>query len=63
MSLPLLSRKELQVFNNVSFDPRAIAVIAYFVRYETQDSLYRSEVLYRSFIWSYLTLKKVSFWQ
>ena len=38
----LFSRKEFQVFKNVSFDPRAIA---YFVMTQTQDCLYRSKVL------------------
>ena len=40
MATPVLSRKEVKVFKNASFDPRAIALW-----HETQGRFYRSEVL------------------
>ena len=46
MVTPALSRKEVKVFKNVSFDPRAIALWR-----ETQGCFYRSEVLLFSHIY------------
>ena len=56
-------RKKFQVFKNVSFDSRAIAVIsgiAYFVM--TQST--RLSLRFSSyFIWLYQSSQKASFWQ